>query len=80
MAAYNILEARNNLSCIIASVEFGTEEAVIMRRGRARGARESTHAVAQPVGWGSKPSADETDGCRGRTRLVGSGIPRISWS
>lgn len=34
MAAYNILEARNNLSRIIASVESGAEEAVIMRRGR----------------------------------------------
>ena len=34
MAVYNILEARNNLSRIIASVESGAEEAVIMRRGR----------------------------------------------
>lgn len=33
MAAYNILEARDNLSRIIASVESGAEEAVIMRRG-----------------------------------------------
>lgn len=34
MAAYNILEARNNLSRIIASVESGAEEALIMRRGK----------------------------------------------
>lgn len=34
MAAYNILEARNNLSRIVASVESGAEEAVIMRRGK----------------------------------------------
>ena len=34
MAAYNILDARNNLSRIIASVESGAEEAVIMRRGK----------------------------------------------
>ncbi|GAB3603199.1 type II toxin-antitoxin system Phd/YefM family antitoxin [Microbacterium aureliae] len=34
MAEYNILEARNNLSRIIAAVESGAEEAVIMRRGR----------------------------------------------
>lgn len=32
MAAYNILEARNNLSRIIAAVESGAE-ATIMRRG-----------------------------------------------
>lgn len=35
MAAYNILDARNNLSRIIASVESGAEEAIIMRRGKA---------------------------------------------
>ena len=34
MAAYNILEARNNLSRIVATVESGAEEAVIMRRGK----------------------------------------------
>jgi prevent-host-death family protein len=33
MAAYNILEARNNLSRIIAMVESGAE-ATIMRRGK----------------------------------------------
>lgn len=33
MAAYNILEARNHLSRILASVESGAEEAIIMRRG-----------------------------------------------
>lgn len=33
MAAYNILEARNNLSRIIASVESGVE-VTIMRRGK----------------------------------------------
>lgn len=34
MAAYNILEARNNLSKIIQMIESGAEEAVIMRRGK----------------------------------------------
>lgn len=33
MAAYNILEARNNLSRLIASVESGAE-VTIMRRGK----------------------------------------------
>lgn len=34
ISPYNILDARNNLSRIIASVESGAEEAVIMRRGK----------------------------------------------
>ena len=34
MTAYNILDARNNLSRLIASVESGAEEVTITRRGR----------------------------------------------
>lgn len=47
MASYNILDARNNLSRIIASVESGAEEAVIMRRGKpvARIVPVGTHDV-----------------------------------
>lgn len=35
VASYNILEARNNLSKLLAQVESGAEEVVIMRRGSA---------------------------------------------
>jgi len=61
MTAYNILEARNNLSRIIAAVESGAEEAVIMRRGKpvARivpiegdgAARGNTRAGQRIVDW-----------------------------
>lgn len=34
MAAYNILEARNNLSRLITAVESGAEEVTITRRGK----------------------------------------------
>lgn len=46
MVAYNILEARNNLSRLVASVESGAE-ITIMRRGKA---------VAKLVPVGDEPS------------------------
>lgn len=58
MSAYNILEARNNLSRIVASVESGAEEAVIMRRGRpvakivpVTGDEPARHTGASIVAW-----------------------------
>jgi len=75
MAAYNILEARNNLSRLIASVESGLE-VTITRRGRpvarlvpadAPSTRESTGArlrewfAAHPIPEGQGRSTAELD-------------------